>query len=233
MFAERNRRHTGRPHSPNLGLTRLICQETGVNLPQRRGKTLEWKRILARWMRERMAGLHIENAAQLARRLGGLDRRMVGRWLSGERSPSGPNLERLIALLGPLPGSEGHDLGLEGSPEASGVARGTPVPRGRYRGSTVIVERRGVAEKLGPRPTGQTADGVALSDADRLFDLFRWAEEFSRRMSEGQGIHADVLLATIDQAEEIYRERGIRGEKIFEALREQVRRSRAGGSNPG
>lgn len=106
-----------------------------ANLPQRRDKLLKRKKIVAAWIRERMIALAIENPAQLARRLGGVDRSLPRRWLDAERLPSEPHMARLMRLFGPPPGLEGHDLGpvvpqderseegqTPGTPDASALA---------------------------------------------------------------------------------------------------------------
>src|SRR5258707_6765833 len=90
--------------APQDGATLPHCQPLGVNLPRDPGKRSATKELVSAWIESRMAELHIETPAQLARRLGNLDRRMVGRWVDGKTLPSGLHMPALAKLFGPPPG---------------------------------------------------------------------------------------------------------------------------------
>lgn len=152
-----------------------------------------------------MAVLQIENAAQLARRLGGVDDRTVLRWIKAERSPSATYMRRLIRLFGPPPDHNGPDLGpVSPQDEPEGVSG--------YRDTkdSFEVARRATPEQMLRQQQQAVAAFRRALEAEELYDqsLIRclkvMADEF-RRLGHRQA--AIELMAEVAAIYEVLYDR--------------------------
>ena len=121
------------------------------------------KQLVAEWISRAMKEHAIENPAQLARRLGGVDRRMVGRWVLGERLPSEPHMARLRTLFARSGGPDDPETG-PGAPPAArtsvGLVHALPKP--------ISAKERQMRSKLLARRWNSLVDGLPLDDLIRL-----------------------------------------------------------------